>query len=423
MSLPMFMRRASAAPRHRGRARRRLLSGALLIAGLPGAVLLAACLMYPPAYVFRLVRWGEADAADYRRFPARDVHASENPYYFRPGPDESRIRSLFAQAGQANLDTFLAETGTQAFLVIQDDTILYERYFNGAARDSVVTSFSMAKSFTSALIGIAIADGHIASVGDPITNYLPELAARDRRFAAITIRDLLRMSSGIRYKEFPFVNGDDAKTYYYPDLRHLALHDTAIVDAPGKAFLYNNYHPLLLGMILERATGTPVATYLQDKIWKPIGMEFDASWSLDSATSGFEKMESGINGRAIDFAKFGRLFLNDGNWNGRQVIPTAWVAESTRPNVTAESADYYPNMLEFAGGRQYYGYMWWGRRRGTESYNFAARGNHGQFIYVAPAKKLIIVRHGDRFGTSGAQWMELFYKVAGTIALPRQLRD
>ena len=409
----------SRAPRRRGRARRWVLASVCMVIGLPVVVLLAACLIYPPTYVWRLVRWGEADVADYQRFPARAVQASGKPYYFNRALDESRIRSLFKQSGQDNLHAFLAETGTQAFLVIQDATILYEGYFNGATRDSVVTSFSMAKSFTSALIGIAIAEGHIASVDDPITNYLPELAQRDRRFAAITIRDLLRMSSGIRYKEFPFLNGDDAKTYYYPDLRSLALHDTEIVGPPGEVFLYNNYHPLLLGLILERATGMPVATYLQEKIWKPIGMEYDGSWSLDSTPSGFEKMESGINGRAIDFAKFGRLFLNDGNWNGTQVIPATWVAESTRPDTVVTSDTYYPDTPEFADDRQYYGYLWWGWRQGIVSYDFAARGNHGQFIYVAPTKKLIIVRHGERFGTSGAKWIELFRKVTDRVEPPR----
>ena len=204
-----------------------------------------------------------------------------------------------------DFDAFLAKNRTQAFIVIQDDAILYEQYFNGASRDSIVTSFSTAKSFTSTLIGIAISEGYIHSVDDPITDYLPELAERDPAFANITIRDLLMMSSGIKYVEFPFVNGDDAKTYYYPDLRQLALEDTHIVGLPGEQFHYNNYHPLLLGMILERATGTSVANYLQEKIWKPVGMEYPGSWSLDE--HGFEKMESGINARAIDFAKFGRL--------------------------------------------------------------------------------------------------------------------
>jgi hypothetical protein len=269
-------------------------------------LLLVSVIIYPTDYFVRL-RWLDADVYDYLKFPERRLEASSTPFYFDEELDEDRVRDLFETSpGVDDLDTFLEETGTQAFIVIQDDNILYERYFNGAERDSIVTSFSVAKSFDSALIGIAIEEGVINSVDDPITNYLPELAERDPAFSEITIRDLLMMSSGIKYREFPFLNGDDAKTYYYPDLRQLALEQTEIVGDPGDTFLYNNYHPLLLGLIIERATGAPVTDYLQQKIWEPLGMEFDGSWSLDSEESSFEKMESGINGRAIDFAKLGR---------------------------------------------------------------------------------------------------------------------
>jgi len=133
------------------------------------------------------------------------------------------------------------------------------------------------------------------------------------------------------------VNGDDAKTYCYPDLRELALEETRITGTAGEHFHYNNYHPLLLGLVLERATGVAVADYLEAKIWQPIGAEYPGSWSLDE--HGFEKMESGINGRAIDFAKFGRLYLDDGDRDGTQVVPAAWVAASTRPWVDLP-ADY-----------------------------------------------------------------------------------
>ncbi len=118
---------------------------------------------------------------------------------------------------------------------------------------------------------------------DPITNYLPELAQRDPRFGEITIRHLLTMSSGLRYNDDRlFVPEDDNLTYIFDDLRHLALTETEVVEAPGGTFVYNNYNPLLLGLILERATARPVTTYLQEKLWTPLGMEFDGSWSLDS---------------------------------------------------------------------------------------------------------------------------------------------
>ena len=218
-------------------------------------------------------------------------------------------------------------TGTQAFIVIQDDTILYERYVGAFWRDSVATSFSVAKSYLSALVGIAFEDGAIRSVDDPITRYLPELVERDARFGSITIRHLLDMTSGIHYEETGLPNGDDALTYYFDDLRALALERTTIDEPPGQRWHYTNYNPLLLGLILERTTGVRVADYLADRLWTRIGSEFEASWSLDHE-NGLEKLESGLNARPIDFAKFGRLYLNGGVWAGEQVVPSAWVEAS-----------------------------------------------------------------------------------------------
>jgi len=223
------------------------------------------------------------------------------------------------------------------------------------------------------------------------------------------------MSSGIKYTEFPFVNGDDAKTYYYPDLRQLALEDTRIAGLPGEQFHYNNYHPLLLGMIIERATGTSVADYLQEKIWKPIGAEYPGSWSLDE--NGFEKMESGINARAIDFAKFGRLFLRNGSRNEVQIVPAQWVAESTQADTSVDYENYYYDDFIFTNGQGYYKYMWWGIQRDEQNYDFMALGNHGQFIYISPQKNLIILRYGESYGEfGGAQgWVDMFHTFAGLV--------
>lgn len=247
-----------------------------------------------------------------------------------------------------------------------------------------------------ALIGIAIQEGYINSVNDTITDYIPQLAKRDLRFKDIQIRDLLMMASGLRYNsDRPLSFGDDNLTYGYDDLRHLALTETEINDKPGVTFLYNNYNPLLLGMILERATGRSVTTYLQEKIWTPLNMEFDGSWSMDAEQNGFEKMESGINARAIDFAKFGRLYLKNGNWNGTQIVPAEWVAVSTQDNGLIKDTPIY------------YGYMWWGEKCNPDSQDYLAMGDYGQFIYVSPAKDLIIVRNGESFGvkSEGDEWV------------------
>lgn len=389
------------------------------VAGVAAILLLYAYAAYPAEYVNRLLRWGDSDVYDYQKFPARDMSASQTPFKFEIDLQDAAVIDQFNSmpAVQGDFEQFLPDTGTQAFIVIQDDAILYERYFNGGSHDGMVTSFSMAKSFTSALIGIAIGEGLIDSVNDPITDYLPELEQRDPAFSRITIRDLLLMSSGIRYQEFPFVNGDDAKTYYYPDLRDLALNQTEIAGPAGDAFLYNNYHPLLLGLILERATGMPVADYLEQMIWQPIGMAFDGSWSLDAR--GFEKMESGINGRAIDFAKFGRLFLRQGDWDGTEVIPEAWVQESTSIDKTLTDGYYGEHFREeLASG--FYKYMWWGVERPGEVDDFAALGNHGQFIYISPHKKLIIVRHGEKYGVNYPEWLRLFFDFATALEAPQE---
>jgi CubicO group peptidase (beta-lactamase class C family) len=402
---------------------------ALLVIGFLGLFVVASVL-FSPVTALRALAWGQADVYDYDKFPSRPLRAPEQAFLFPAAHDEDRVRSAWMADPEAgDLESFLVSSRTQAFLVIQDGRVLYEGYFNGFERDSIATSFSVAKSFDSALIGIAIDEGAIGSIDDPITRYLPELLDRDARFSEITVRDLLLMSAGLRYVEaFPY--GDDVRTYLFPDLRSQALTQTEIVDPPGEYFHYNNYHPLLLGMILERATGMPVAAYLEQKLWQPLGMEFDGSWSLDSAASGFEKMESGINARAIDFAKLGWLYLNRGCWNGQQVIPAGWIEESLSPDPAVRDPGYYPDdfgahIFQVAEGG-YYKYMWYGLLREGEANDFAAQGNLGQFIYVSPSRRLVIVRHGETMGAEWYDWIEHFYRLAtelpaGEAAFPEPL--
>jgi CubicO group peptidase (beta-lactamase class C family) len=365
-----------------------------------GAANAATAVYYTP----RILLWRDADVADHERFPSRVVRTAPPSYEYRKAPtypdSDPRLQTMTdpRDGEQRPLGDFLAGTGTTAVVVIHRDRLVYEQYLNGYSRDSTQTSFSVAKSFLSALVGIAIEEGRIRSVDDPITGYVPELLRRDPRFGRVTIRHLLTMSSGLRYNDegSPWSN-DDARTYYAPDLRKLALEESRVEGEPGQRFEYNNYHPLLLGLILERTTGMPVARYLQEKLWRPLGMEADGSWSLDSERSGFEKLESGINGRAIDFAKLGSLYLRGGRWRGRQLVPAEWVEESTRAHAdTPSEADY--------------GYFWWVGEGGR----YSARGNHGQLIYVAPDRDLVMVRFGTRFGLEGhsEDWVRVFDELA-----------
>ncbi|HSB66546.1 MAG TPA: serine hydrolase [Anaerolineales bacterium] len=381
-------------------------------------------MIYPDRALFiaREVAWGESAVKDYEKFPERLIDNAAPAFHFQQDPSPELFQTIAYRSDgelkQANFEEFLQSTQTTSFIVIKDDAILYEGYFNGYDRDSIVTSFSAAKSFTSTLIGIAIEEGYIGSVDDRMIDYLPEL--KGKGFDDLTIRHLLTMSSGIKYwtdDEYPplkelFQFTDNGMGYSYPDLRSLALQITPDGKPLGSEFNYNNYHPLLLGMILERTTGRSPAEYLQEKIWKPLGMEYPASWSLDSRKNGFPLMGAGINARAIDFARFGRLFLNDGNWNGTQIVPAEWVSEATSPDPNDHRVWHSDTYWKELNG--YYKYQWWGRTNADGSYHYTAMGHLGQFIFVAPQENMVIVRFGiDEGGVD--DWMGVFQTIAAQV--------
>lgn len=368
-----------------------------IVAIIVGGILLWAYLSTDTSLVARGIMWGDSDAGDLYRFRTREVAASSHPLIFDPA-DEDLLSQLpiterAIQADDMPLEKFLELTNTTAFIVLHGDQLLYEAYFNGSSREAIQGSFSAAKSFTSTLIGIAIDEGYIQSLDDSITAYLPELLDRDPRFAAITIRHLITMSSGLRWdrsESNPF--SDDFLTYYSPDLRETAL-ASEIIEAPGQTFRYNDYNPLLLGMILERVTSMSVAEYMESRLWQPMGAEGEGSWSLDSERSGFEKMFVGVNGRAIDLAKLGWLFLNGGKNGQVQVISESWVEEATRQDTSTDPAAEY----------QYY---WW---VDTETGGYYAEGDKCQFIYVLPGADLVLARFGTDCGNYvfGVHWMRI----------------
>ena len=336
------------------------------------------------SYLARYFLLNAVDISDYAVFPVRRIENSPPPFHFLPSENNDGILMMLNQMvpgndkvpGAKTFDQFLEHNGTTAFIVIHDDKVLYERYYNGYQHESICTSFSTVKSFVSALIGIALNERLIQNIDDSIVKYLPELSAA--YWKAISVRHLVSMSSGLKYNSRGFLPwNDEPRVYYSTDLRKLAKQAKSF-EAPGIRFHYNNYNLVLLGMILERVTGSSVSGYLQEKLWKPLGMELPASWSLDSEHSGMEKMESGLNACAMDYAKFGRLYLRNGDWNGKQVVPESWVVESTTVAPDAKWSNYK--------------YLWWISRSGKG--RFLAGGNLGQFIFVAPDKNCVICRFG-----------------------------
>ena len=325
----------------------------------------------------RALIWGESSYGDQDRFPSRAVQAGPNSVVFESASD-SPVSGFVSQARDIALEDLLEETETTAFIVLHGDTLLYEGYFNDSNRDALQTSFSVAKSFVATLVGIAIDEGLIDSLDDQLTSYVPELAEHDARFGDITLQHLITMSSGLSFEEGSSPWSDPANTYHGTDLRDAVITNPDIAGPPGAEFHYNDWNVIMLGLVLERATGMSVAEYTQSRLWEPMGAEFDGSWSLDSEDHGFEKMFVGVNARAIDFAKLGWIYLNEGRNGSRQVVPSDFVAEATRRDTTTNPAPDYQ-------------YLWW-IDENTQSY--FANGDHGQFIYVDPAAELVFVRHG-----------------------------
>jgi len=357
---------------------------------------IAVVLLCSSCLVGRFAWYNFSNITDHRIFPSRPLPASAAPFRFTDA--QAMGSEKLQNVNISTLDSLLTHTPTVAFLIIRNDSLLFEKYYRNYEQSSTVASFSMAKSYTSALIGIAIHEGHIKSVNDRITDYLPELKNK-KNFDKVTIRHLLQMTSGIRTNEnyySPF--GTAAKIYYGRHLRRYIAR-LKMDHEPGTRFAYRSMNTQLLGLILQRATRQTVTDYFREKLWQPMGMEYDASWSIDKKKDGLEKTFCCINAKARDFAKFGRLYLQKGNWNGRSLVPARWVDESTRIDTTAGSVWYNQ-------------YQWWLTNK--KQRNFMADGLHGQYIYVNPRKNLIIVRLGKQPG-KGVTWHKVFEQLAAKL--------
>jgi CubicO group peptidase (beta-lactamase class C family) len=356
--------------------------------------------LFSSCHVVRFFIYNFADIKDYKKFPSHPVSKSSLSFTFFVDTLPGKVKlppAVNYSDDSLSFDKFLEESNTVAFLVIRNDTMIYEKYFNDYKAENIVTSFSMAKSFISALIGIAIDEGKIKNTSEPVTNYLAELKNKPG-FEQVTIQNLLDMRSGIKFSE-QYLNpfGDVAKYYYGTNLKKY-IRKLKIKSPPDQQFEYSSVNTQLLGIILQRAIGKSVSEYLQEKIWQPLGMEYDASWSIDSKRNQTEKAFCCLNARARDFAKFGRLFLNKGNWNGKQIISEGWVKKSTV--ITAESKQWW------------YSDQWWHTTDDNKpAGDFIAQGFLGQFLYVYPSKNIIIVRLGKDMGKK-VHWTRMMRNIA-----------
>ncbi len=268
------------------------------------------------------------------------------------------------------------DKGTVAYLIIKNDSIWFENYYDGYNKDSKSNSFSMAKSMISAMLGKAIMEGKIKSLDQPVGDFYPEF--NTGLAAKMTVGDLSSMASGLNWDEnYYSAFSITTRAYFYDDLEKMML-KVKVIEEPGQSYKYLSGNTQLLGMVIEKATGVKLSDYLSDNFWRPLGTENEALWQLDSQEAGLEKAYCCIASNARDFARFGKLYKQYGKWNGKQLLDSAFVAKSITPRF-AESPEY--------------GYGWWLANHNDKEI-FYMRGHLGQLVIVIPEDDLIIVRLG-----------------------------
>lgn len=346
---------------------------------------------------FRIVRHRDPSArAPLSIFPQRVVRSAEEPFHFaessprRMDIDTVKVRDIDFRLRP--LAEYLENRRIKAFLVIRNDTIVYERYRDGYTDATRSSSFSVAKSITSALLGRALASGAIRSLDDSVVRYLPELASKPA-FRGVTVRHLLEMKSGFAYSRtngswWHDLRSSDAHFYYSTNLRN-SIASQKREDAPGARWAYKDSDTQLIGWILTAATGKTLAQQLEEGLWRPIGAEYDASWDLDTK-GGLENAASGLNATARDLAKVGRLYLNDGVWNGVRLLPAEWVTASTTLDTTRAEPEVATWWL------MQHRTLWWiPMQNWAAEQDFFADGSRGQRIYVNRKLRTIIVQLAD----------------------------
>ncbi len=350
----------------------------------------------------RMIWYNVPGIADHEIFPSRSIGRGEKTRTLKSGmvqqfPDLNQwaFGKRYKQGDSA--ESFFRRTGTIAFLQLRNDTIIHEFYAEEFNASSTFTTFSLAKVFVSTLVGIAIREGKIRSVEQPIAEFLPEF--RDPALAEIRIRNLLQMTSGLRSGEkFSNPFNRTVRMYYGANLKK-ATHKPKLKDKPGTKFEYLNLNTQILAQVLEAATGAPISEYMQEKIWKPAGMEADASWSLDRE-GGMEKAFCCINGLARDFARFGLLFLQNGMVGSDTLVGKEWISKAT----SLDTAN---------GSHMRYQYSWF---TSAEEIDYYGQGLIGQYLYICPTTNTVIVRLGRKIEFS--PWYDMFKFLSGISYLP-----
>ena len=302
------------------------------------------------------------------------------------GANEDSLAFTGDFLGEAtSLKDFIALSNTSALLVIKGDKIVFEHYAHGDSVDSLHTSFSVAKSFVATLVGIAVEDGLIKSIDEPIRKYLPALTSKT--WDDVTIRHVLQMSSGVRFNEaYTDPNSDINKmAVLTQEMSYLEYINTLGRDHPPGTFNhYASINTQLLGILLVEVTGKTLTEYMQEKLWQPMGMEQEGRWTLDE--QGYELAMGGMAASARDYAKLGLVYLHGGKRDKAQIVPAEWVTAAVTPDAPHLKPGNNPASSNPSG----YAYQWWTPREPDG--DFLARGIWGQNIYVHPGNGVVIVK-------------------------------
>lgn len=277
------------------------------------------------------------------------------------------------------------QLGTVAFVIIKDSTLLFEQYWEDYSPASRSNSFSMAKSIVSLAIGCAIDDGFIRNTDQPVSDFYPEFQGYNGK--PLTIRHLLTMSAGVDFDEAyssPF--SPTTKLYYGDNLEKIAL-DMKEIEEPGVHFIYQSGVTQLLALIVEKATGENISSYVSRKLWTPMNAEEDALWSLDKK-DGIEKAYCCFNSNARDFARFGQLLLNNVRWNGSQLVSESYIKEATTPDTSLI-------FKEYAETNRCYGFQFWHLTYEGMDIPYM-RGILGQYVFALPELNAVVVRLGHK---------------------------
>lgn len=300
----------------------------------------------------------------------------------------------------ADLNTILKKNRVAAFVMIRKDTILFEKTFNGYEADRYFTSFSVAKTFTSTLVGFAIQEGFLNSTDDLVVQYVPEL--KGRKYAdSLRIIHLLEHTSGLRFREIPYNPVGRMTALYHRRHQEGSLKHMRFDRMPGAQYEYQDVNTYLLGLIVERACHKPLPEYLSEKIWQPLGMEADAQWSTDRK-GGRVRAFCCLQTQVRDLARYGRLFLHKGNWNGQQLLSQEWIQRATWCDGETDPGKLRPRPFQWQTG-------------GYPDCDFNARGLYDQFIYVHPRTQTIIVMISDKHYFTRVAWREMFRRISQSV--------